>query len=202
MSPDNRREYASVAHPAYKVRCTSFAAQERRCIFKEVLMKLYWIALCGLAVAKIAFAASPTADEESVYRSYLAAFSAITSLEDRTFEQYLSTSARNKWAEVLAKRSKRECSPCPTEKQELEMAKTMRPIPAASLRPVREETPQGTTLTFKWSQPGASSKGATVDDMTVVVELVKEHGSWKLKRESWAMVSGSFKSTGQARWSS
>jgi hypothetical protein len=87
MSPDNRREYASVAHPAYKVRCTSFAAQERRCIFKEVLMKLYWIALCGLAVAKIAFAASPTADEESVYRSYLAAFSAITIPEHECSEQ-------------------------------------------------------------------------------------------------------------------
>jgi hypothetical protein len=83
------------------------------------------------------------------------------------------------------------------------MTKTMRPFPDEGLRPARSETNSGVTLTFKWRQPGVSSAGATVDDVSVVVELIQEGSAWKLKRESWVVAAspGSFNWSGQAVWS-
>jgi hypothetical protein len=149
--------------------------------------------------------AASAADEESVYRSYLAEFQAIDSFADRGFEKYLSSTARAKWAEALAKRAQRNCSPCPSEEQELEMAKSMRPYPTKDLQPVESTSDGRVTLTFKWHEPAGSGRGIGVNgsDITLVAELIKEGGGWKLKSESWVMAEnpGTARLSAQSAWS-
>jgi hypothetical protein len=166
-------------------------------------MRHFVVALCCMALSNMTAAALPVAEEEAVYRSYVAAFKAIKSFEDRSFEKYLSKTAQKRWADALTKRLKGNCDPCPSEEQELEMAKTMRPFPDAGLRPARSEVNGAVTLIFKWRQPGVSSAGTTVDEVSVVVELIKEGSAWKLKREFWVVAAspGSFNWSGQTAWS-
>jgi DNA-directed RNA polymerase specialized sigma24 family protein len=84
----------------------------------------YSVALvCCLAICSVAIPAAQYSEEETVYRSYLAAFKALKSFDDRSFETYLSASAQRKLADARAQRAGRVCDPCPSPEQELEMAK-------------------------------------------------------------------------------
>lgn len=167
-------------------------------------MKHWWLLAASLFVL-MACTASASDEEESVYRAYLAELQAIDSLGDRRFEKYLSSMARGKLTEALAKRANRSCSPCPSEQQELELAKAMHPYPAADIRPTKSLSNGLVTLTFSWHEPAGSGRGvgAKGSDITVVVEVIEETGAWKLKSESWTMAEnpGTFRMSGRSDWS-
>jgi len=160
--------------------------------------------LVGLAraVAPAQSAAPPEPDE--VYRSYLASIQAMQSLDDRSFEIYLSKEARLKMADYRAHPAKKNCDPCPSAEQELKMAKTMRPFPGASVRPDRRDSGGFVFLTYKWREPAGSQNGIGTEgtDIAVKVELVQEQG-WKLKHESWVMTEapGTMIVNGSSAWS-
>ena len=91
---------------------------------------------------------------------------------------------------LIAARSFQETrDPCPSPQDELKMAKTMRPFPGSSVRPVRSESGGIVTLTYKWRELPGSPNGIGTEgtDVTVKVELVQEQG-WKLKHESWVLT--------------
>ena len=167
-------------------------------------MKSWWLPAAGLFAIMVSTASATDADE-SIYRSYLAEIQAAESFSDRRFEKYLSSTARSKLAEALAKRASRSCQPCPSEQQELEMAKAMRPYPAADLKPTKKSSDGRVNLTFSWHEPAGSRRGvgAKGSDITLVVELIEETGAWKLKSESWTMAEnpGTAKISGGSAWS-
>jgi hypothetical protein len=165
-------------------------------------MKYWWLTAASL-FAVMACTASATDEEESVYRGYLAQFQAIDSFTDRGFEKYLSSTARNKLGEALARRASRSCSPCPSEQQELDLAKATRPYPPADLRPTKASSDGRVTLTFSWHEPAGNGIGTNGSDISIVVEAIKEAGAWKLKSESWSMVEnpGTARFSGASAWS-
>ena len=160
--------------------------------------------LLGFAFPVTTVRSSQPSEPEDVYQSYLAAFKAIQSLDDQSFEIYLSEAARSKLADARAHPAKRTCDPCPSPQQELKMAKTMRPFPAASVRPVRQESNGIVSLTYTWREPPGSLSGIGTEgtDVVVKVELVREQG-WKLKHESWVMTEspGTMTLNGASVWS-
>jgi hypothetical protein len=160
--------------------------------------------LLGFALAVTTVLASQPSEPEDVYRSYLSAFKAIKSLDDRSFEIFLSKAAQLKLAEYREHPGKRNCDPCPSPQQELEMAKAMRPFPGASIRPVRRDSDGIVSLTYKWREPPGSPRGIGTEgtDVTVMVELVQEQG-WKLKHESWVLTEapGTMTVKGTSKWS-
>jgi hypothetical protein len=180
----------------------AIASTHRYRVRKEDAVKSWWLTAASL-FAVMACTASATDEEESVYRGYLAQFRMIDSFADRGFEKYLSSTARGKLAEALARRASRSCSPCPSEQQELDLAKAMRPYPPADLRPTKSFSDGRVTLNFSWHEPAGNGAGINGSDIIVVVEVIKEAGAWKLKSESWRMVetAGTSRSSGASAWS-
>jgi hypothetical protein len=143
-------------------------------------------------------------EPETVYRQYLAAFKALSGLDDRSFESYLSKTAQQRLAEARLHPAKKTCDPCPSPEAQLRMAKTMRPYPAPDIRPVRSESGGVVTLTYTWREPPGSPDGIGTNgtDVSVKVELVNEQG-WKLKSESWVAAEspGTATMKGTTAWS-
>ena len=160
--------------------------------------------LLGFALAPASAQSLQPSEPDNVYRTYLSAFMAIQSLDDRSFEIYLSKAARQKLADRRATPSRKTCDPCPSPQDELKMAKTMRPFPGSSVRPVRSESGGIVTLTYKWREPPGSPNGIGTEgtDVTVKVELLQEQG-WKLKHESWVLTEAPGTATvkGSSVWS-
>jgi hypothetical protein len=160
--------------------------------------------LAGFAPAIAPAQSAKPSEPDDVYRGYLASIKALQSLDDRSFEIYLSKTARLRMADYRAHPAKKTCDVCPSPEQELRMAKTMRPFPGASVRSDRRDSGGIASLTYKWREPAGSQNGIGTEgtDITVKVELVQEQG-WKLKRESWVMteVLGTMTANGSAVWS-
>jgi hypothetical protein len=158
----------------------------------------------AFALAVATARSSQPSEPDNVYRSYLTAIQAMQSLDDRSFEIFLSKAARLKLADDRATAANRKCDPCPNAQQELKMAKTMRPFPGPSVRPVRSDSAGIVTLTYKWREPPGSPNGIGTEgtDVSIRVEFVEEQG-WKLKHESWVITEnpGTMTAKGHARWS-
>lgn len=139
-----------------------------------------------LFVHALAVAGPQPSEPEAVYRQYLAAVRAMRTLDDRSFDVYLSKTAQQKMVAARLHPARKTCDPCPSPEEEVRMAKSMRPYPGPEVRPVRTEAGGIVTLTYKWHEAPGSDKGfgLTGTDVSVKAEFVHEQG-WKLKSESW-----------------